>query len=194
MYREFSSAILFESQSRDLTIKVFAKETLCPVIVGPLSCFVTAWCIANSDPTSQWSLVFCDYTKCTIEGFVKHFQNFGGNSYQHGSIVTLLSNKPFGHLHSTIASLFPCLQRVVLVRQDTSSYSSITHFLPSLSCLHKLTSLKTLTIHDDLLISTASLLPQHCPSLSQVTVTNPVLFCPLVVPNFNSYIYCMSSG
>ena len=63
---------------------------------------------------------------------------------------------------------------------------NLSSFLPLLACLHKLTSLKAFILDNGLLPSAASLLPQHCPSLSTIMVSNPGLFCPLVVPNFNT--------
>ena len=193
--------ILFESQSHDLIRKLFAGDTLLPVLNGPLSCHVTAWCIANSDPTSQWTLCFIE-DQCTIQDFANQLQKFSDTSYQHGSIISLFTNNPnvFVHIHPSaqlpVPSLLLHLQSIVFFLDKDillTDSADISHLLPFLSCLHKLTSLKTLVIADnDLLPSAASLLPQHCPSLSKVIVSNPSLFHSLVVPNFNTltYIIC----
>ena len=50
--------ILFETQSHDLTTEVYTNKSVSPTITNSLECFVTAWCVANSDPTSQWLLEF----------------------------------------------------------------------------------------------------------------------------------------
>ena len=174
--------ILFESQSRDLTTKVFAEETLLPVFYDPLSCYVTAWCIANSDPTSQWNLRFMEDNESRIGEFVNQFPKFGDSPYQHGTIIGLFANKPFDIGQSP--SLCSHLQSLVFLL-DFSDISDIdrSHLLSFLPWLHKLTSLKTLAIihkytdmEDNLRLSAASLLPQHCPSLSTIAVVNPVLF------------------
>ena len=191
--------LLFESQSRDLTTKVFAEETLVSLADDPLSCYVTAWCIANSDPTSQWSLWFRKDNRCGIDEFVNHLQKFGDGSYQHGSIIGLFVYKTsVNHLNpSTIAQLplFSHLQMIVFIFDEDKlndiSISDIdiqaSHLLPFLSHLHKLTSLKTLVIiEEDLRLPVASLLPQHCPSLSTVVVSNPGLFRPFVISNFST--------
>ena len=181
--------ILFESQSRDLTAKVFAEETLCSCIDGPLSCHVTAWCIANSDPTSQWNLIFKE-DQCRIEDFVNQLQKFVDSSYQHGAIIGLFAENQnvFVHLSSQLPSLLLHLQTIEFYHDVSENFipEDISCMLPFLSYLHKLTSLKRLVIDGGYLPSAASLPPQQCPSLSTIAVTNPVLFYSLVVPNFNT--------
>ena len=192
--------ILFESQSRDLTTKLFAKERLVVFVDGPLSCYVTAWCIANSDPTSQWNVWFFKGNECRIEDFVNHLQNFGDSSYQHGEIIGLYLDKPFDHLHpSTVAQLpsfFSHLQSFIFMqdKENINPGLNLSPFLPLFACFHKLTSLKTFLLGSGgLLPSAASLLPQHCPSLSTIIVFNPGLFRPLVVPNLNTLTFILCS-
>ena len=36
------------------------SEDMVRLVSNPLECFVTAWCVANSSPTSRWSLRFED--------------------------------------------------------------------------------------------------------------------------------------
>ena len=81
--------LLFESQSFDLVTELFKAETSEPLISNPLECFVTAWCVANSSPTSRWILRFEDLSM--LANFVDHFERFGCCSMKckHGTIVGL---------------------------------------------------------------------------------------------------------
>ena len=71
-YNPYFFQLLFESQSFDLVTELFKAETSEPLITNPLECFVTAWCVANSSPTSRWSLRFEDLSM--LANFVDHFE------------------------------------------------------------------------------------------------------------------------
>ena len=88
-YNPYFFQLLFESQSFDLVTELFKAETSEPLISNPLECFVTAWCVANSSPTSRWSLRFEDLSM--LANFVDHFERFGCCSMKckHGTIVGL---------------------------------------------------------------------------------------------------------
>ena len=67
--------MLFETQSRDLTTKLFSNKSKVDLLItNPLECFVTAWCVANSDHTSQWKIKCND--DLLLEGFLEHFVRF----------------------------------------------------------------------------------------------------------------------
>ena len=75
-YNPYFFQLLFESQSCDLvTDQLFVGKTSEPLMTNPLECFVTAWCVANSSPTSRWSLRFEDLSM--LANFVDHFERFG---------------------------------------------------------------------------------------------------------------------
>ena len=109
--------LLFESQSFDLVTELFKAETSEPLISNPLECFVTAWCVANSSPTSRWSLRFEDLSM--LANFVDHFERFGCCSMKckHGTIVGLYVDSSkyralskYSIILSSLSSLFPCLE------------------------------------------------------------------------------------
>ena len=80
-----------------------------------------------------------------------------------------------------------CKTCIYILDEDFSDIIPDIDVAHLLFCLHKLTSLKILAIVEgNLLQSVPSLLPQHCPSLSTITVSNSVFFHSLVVPNFNT--------
>ena len=116
-YNPYFFQLLFESQSFDLVTELFKEEISEPWISNPLECFVTAWCVANSSPTSRWSLRFEDFLM--LANFVDHFERFGCYSLKckHGTIVGLNveSSKyralsKYTTICSSLSSLFPCLK------------------------------------------------------------------------------------
>ena len=143
--------MLFETQSRDLTTELFSnKSNVAPKITNPLECFVTAWCVANSDPTSQWNLVCKD--DLLLEGFVEHFMRFTNVSdsikSSNGSVTWIcLSSIKQPHatakLVTSFSSLFPCLENFTL---ETNNPAVIAENVPLLCSVVKLSSLKTLMI------------------------------------------------
>ena len=199
--------MLFETQSRDLSTKLFSnKNNIAPAITNPLECFVTAWCVANSDPTSQWTMTFDN--DLLLEGFVEHFVRFTNvsdstkSSYgsvteilleDHGSIKQPLAT---AELVKTFPSLFPCLELI-------SFPAGIAENVPFLCSAVKLSSLKTLAIvtddqEGDELPAAVCIPPLHCPSLTTILLegrASALLIESLVLPNINTLttIY-MSDG
>ena len=86
-YNPYYFQLLFEFQSCDLVNELFLKETSQPFITNPLECFVTAWCVANSSPSSRWSPKFEDLS--IFLKFLDNLERFGYCSMklQHGKIV-----------------------------------------------------------------------------------------------------------
>ena len=113
-YNPYFFQLLFESQSFDLVTELFKAETSEPLISNPLECFVTAWCVANSSPTSRWSLRFEDLSM--LANFVDHFERFGCCSMncKHGTIVGLHVDsskyRALSIILSSLSSLFPYLE------------------------------------------------------------------------------------
>ena len=188
--------LLFESQSFDLVTELFKEETSEPLISNPLECFVTAWCVANSSPTSRWSLRFEDFSM--LANFVDHFERFGCYSLKckHGTIMGLYveSSKyralsKYTTICSSLLFLFPCLEYLYL---DDIPVVDVTHFVPLFSSVHKLVSLKIFIITiegDEGGLPAVTIPPQHCPSLSMVLLegrTSSFLFQSLVLPNINT--------
>ena len=188
--------LLFESQSFDLVTELFTAETSEPLISNPLECFVTAWCVANSSPTSRWSLRFEDLSM--LANFVDHFERFGCCSMKckHGTIVGLYVDSSkyralskYSIILSSLLSLFPCLEYFEL---NSIPVVDVTHFVPLFSSVHKLVSLKSFTISiegDEGGLPAVTIPPQHCPSLSVVELVgraSSFLFQSLVLPNINT--------
>ena len=188
--------LLFESQSFDLVTELFKAETSNPSIANPLECFVTAWCVANSSPTSRWSLRFEDLSM--LANFVDHFERFSCCSMncKHGTIVGLhVDSSKYRALskYTTICSsllfVFPCLEYFGL---DDIPVVDVTHFVPLFSSVHKLVSLKVFVISiegDEGGLPAVTIPPQHCPSLSVVDLAgraSSFLFQSLVLPNINT--------
>ena len=143
--------ILFETQSHYLTTKLFTNKNVAPTITNPLECFVTAWCVANSDLTSQWVLVFENIL--VLKEFLEHFERFaidcGSTKSSYGSVVgmALGSSQHFISQHATaelvqsLSSLFPCLE---LFSFDIDAPTGIEQIMPLLGSVLKLvSSLKT---------------------------------------------------
>ena len=195
-YNPYFFQLLFESQSFDLVTELFKAETSEPLISNPLECFVTAWCVANSSPTSRWSLRFEDLSM--LANFVDHFERFGCCSMKckHGTIVGLYveSSKyralsKYSIILSSLSSLFPCLEYFYL---KNIPVVDVTHFVPLFSSVHKLVSLKVFVITiegDEGGLPAVTIPPQHCPSLSVVELegrASSFLFQSLVLPNINT--------
>ena len=188
--------LLFESQSFDLVTELFKAETSEPLISNPLECFVTAWCVANSSPTSRWSLRFEDLSM--LANFVDHFERFGCCSMKckHGTIVGLYVDSSkcralskYSIICSSLFLLFPCLEYFNLHHIPVVD---VTHFVPFFSSVHKLVSLKVFIITiegDEGGLPAVTIPPQHCPSLSVVMLdgtASSFLFQSLVLPNINT--------
>ena len=195
-YNPYFFQLLFESQSFDLVTELFKAETSEPLISNPLECFVTAWCVANSSPTSRWSLRFEDLSM--LANFVDHFERFGCCSMKckHGTIVGLSVDSSkyralskYSIIFSSLSSLFPCLQYLYL---NDIPVVDITHFVPLFSSVHKLVSLKVIDIiieGDEGGLPAVTIPPQHCPSLSVVGLedrASSFLFQSIVLPNINT--------
>ena len=195
-YNPYFFQLLFESQSFDLVTELFKAETSEPLIINPLECFVTAWCVANSSPTSRWSLRFKDLSM--LANFVDHFERFGCCSMKckHGTIVGLnvVSSKyralsKYSIICSSLSSLFPCLE---FFRLRHIPVVDVTHFVLLFSSVHKLVSLKAFVITiegDEGGLPAVTIPPQHCPSLSVVDLSgraSSFLFQSLVLPNINT--------
>ena len=195
-YNPYFFQLLFESQSFDLVTELFKAETSEPWIGNPLECFVTAWCVANSSPTSRWSLRFEDLSM--LANFVDHFERFGCCSMncKHGTIVGLHVHSSkyralskYSIILSSLSSLFPCLE---YFNQHHIPVVDVTHFVPLFSSVHKLVSLKVfgITIEgDEGGLPAVTIPPQHCPSLSVVDLkgrASSFLFQSLVLPNINT--------
>ena len=195
--------MLFETQSRDLATKVFTnKSDVVPSINNPLECFVTSWCVANSDTTSQWIPNFSD--DLLLEGFVEHFTRFTNVSDSTksscGSVtgISLNDDVSIKHPHATaelvksFSSLFPCLELIAFVINP----AGIAENIPLLCSVVKLSSLKTLIIDtgdqegDELPAAVCTCIPPlHCPSLTSITLIGRVgasLIESLILPNINT--------
>ena len=160
-------------------------------MTNPLECFVTAWCVANSSPTSRWSLRFEDLS--LLVNFVDYFERFGCCSMKckHGTIVGLYVHSSkyralskYTTICSSLLLLFPCLEYFGL---DHIPVVGVTHFVPLFSGVHKLVSLKAFAIGiEGDQLSAMTIPPQHCPSLSTVELwgkASSFLFQSLVMPN-----------
>ena len=189
-YNPYYFQLLFESQSCDLVSELFLKETSEPMITNPLECFVTAWCVANSNPSSRWSLHFEDSS--ILAKFVDHFERFGYCSMkQHGTIVGIEIDGVFKYstILPSLSSFFSYLERFSL---KNILVVDVTHFVPFFSSLHKLVSLKVLVIcirGDEGVLPAVTIPPQHCPSLSFVGIESRAisfLIQSLVLPNIKS--------
>ena len=190
-YNPYFFQLLFESQSCDLVNELFLKETSEPTITNPLECFVTAWCVANSSPSSRWSLHFEDLS--IFLKFVDHLERFGYCSMkqQHGTIVEISIDQvtKYSTILSSLSSLFPCLEYLSL--NDIPAVD-VTHFVPLFSSLHKLVSLKLIKITikgDEGVLPAVTIPPQHCPSLSNIQLESReslFLFRSLVLPNIST--------
>ena len=195
-YNPYFFQLLFESQSFDLVTELFKEETSQPFISNPLECFVTAWCVANSSPTSRWNLRFKDFSM--LANFVDHFERFGCYSMKckHGTIVGLyvdsskyLALSKYATICSSLLLLFPCLEYFGL---DHVPVVDVTHFVPLFSSVHKLVSLNVFAIStegDEGGLPAVTIPPQHCPSLLVVELyrrAGSFLFHSLVMPNINT--------
>ena len=195
--------MLFETQSRDLTTKLFSnKSNIAPSITNPLECFVTAWCVANSDPTAQWTL-YCN-DDLLLEGFVDHIVRFTNVSdstkSSYGSVTGILLEgyrcikQPHAtaELLKSFSSLFPYLELIMLGINP----AGIAENVPLLCSVVKLSSLKTLSVDTgyqecDELPAAVCIPPLHCPSLTTIMLqgrASASLIDSLVLPNINTLI------
>ena len=192
-YNPYFFQLLFESQSCDLVNELFLKETSEPTITNPLECFFTAWCVANSSPSSHWSLNFENLS--ILAKFVDHFERFGYCSMkqQHGTIVGIDIDGVFKYstILPSLSSFFPYLE---FFHFNNIPVVDVIHLVPFFSSLHKLVSLKVLYISfkgDEGVLPALTIPPQHCPSRSWVDIegrASSFLFQSLVLPNINTLI------
>ena len=198
--------MLFETQSCDLISKLFfRKRSVTTTITNPLECFVTAWCVANSDPTSQWKFTFENFL--ILENFVKHCMCFAKvfgskkTSYDK-SVVGIMLNCTQQHLiisqHASeelvrsLALLFPGLEFLGFFITP----AGIAQAVPLLCIIHKLVSLKMLTIKTVIMdnkledeFPAICIPPLHCPSLKSVWLwgkKSVPLIQSLILPNINT--------
>ena len=190
-YNPYYFQFLFESQSCDVVNELFLKETSEPMITNPLECFVTAWCVANSSPSSRWNLSLENLS--ILAKFVDHVEQFGYCSMkqQHGTIVGIDIDgvSKYSTILPSLSLFFPYLEYFHL---NNIPVVDVTHFVPLFSSLHELVSLKILVITlkgDEGVLPAVTIPPQHCPSLSFVGIegrASSFLFQSLVLPNFKS--------
>ena len=195
--------IMFETQSRDLTTKLFTNVNIYPAITTPLECFVTAWCVANSDPTSQWIPEFENIL--VLKYFLEHFERFaidcGSTKSSYGSVVGmgltssqhLISQHVTAELVQSLSSLFPCLEIFVF---GIDAPADIEQMVPLLGSVFKLvSSMKTLMIgsndtdQEGELPAAVCIPPLHCPSLTTVYLVGRAsasLIQSSVLPNINT--------
>ena len=198
--------MLFETQSCDLISKLFShKRSVTTTITNPLECFVTAWCVANSDPTSQWKFTFANFL--ILENFVKHCMCFAKvfgskkTSYDK-SVVGIMLNCTQQHLFisqhaseelaQSLALLFPGLEFLGFFITP----AGIAQAVPLLCIIHKLVSLKMLTIKTVIMdnkledeFPAICIPPLHCPSLKSVWLwgkKSVPLIQSLILPNINT--------
>ena len=191
--------LLFETQSCDLISKLFFKRSVTTTITNPLECFVTAWCVDNSDPTSQWMLKFDNIF--VLMNFIEHFKRFtisyGSAKLSYGSVVGMglnssehfISQHATGELVQSVSSLFPCLEFL----EFSINPGSIEQIVPFLCSVHKLVSLKMLTMmikdFENKLPAAVFIPPLHCPSLTTITLegrASGLFILSLVLPNINT--------
>ena len=189
--------VLFESQSRDLITELFSGKSFQPTcsIVNPIECFVTAWCVANSDPTVQWMLGF-ENILMLVE-FAKHYEKYAlkSESFLPGSVkgISLRSSPGKQELSGRdlqlVSSIFPSLQFFALNITSASFYPQIE---PLLGCVNQMFSLNTLIIRakdcSDLEVELPSGPTQCCPSLTTFWVEgiNTLLFQSFLLPNIST--------
>ena len=197
--------MLFETQSRNLIAKLFilCEENIATTINNPLECFVTAWCVANSDRTTKWMLDFENIL--VLKNFLEHFDKFaigcGSTKSSYGSVVGMGLNSSEQHLISQYAtaelvqllsSLFPCLEFLVLSINPTG----LKQIVPLLCSVLKLASLKTLMFNasndndqEDELPTAVCIPPLHCPSLTTVWLSGRAsasLLQSLILPDIEN--------
>ena len=197
--------LLFESQSSSLVTELFMGEMSKPLISNSFECFLTAWCVANSNATSRWSL--CFNTMLMLKNFADFFERFGCylEDQQHGAIVGLVfdtlelqQSESHNILMRSLPSLFPCLEYLRLHTFNVDLFQLV----PLFYSIHKLVSLKVLSVsiggHCDefWLPAPVSIPAQHCPSLLVLGLigrASSFLFQSFVVPNINtqtSMLWC----
>ena len=201
--------MMFETQSRDLTTKLFThKNNVAPSMNNLLECFITAWCVANSDPTSQWSLTF--HNDLLLEGFVENFVRFTNVSdstkCSYKSVtgmvfsihVSIKQPHATAELVKSFSSLFPCLEFISF----SVNPAGIAENVPLLCSVVKLSSLKTLAIctddqEGDELPAAVCIPPLHCPSLTAIRLggrASASLIESMILPNINTLTTIVMGG
>ena len=187
--------LLFETQSHELTTRLFANENIIPTITNPLECFVTAWCVANSDPTSQWSLELESIS--LLDKFVQHFDRFASNKSSYGSVTWIWladihQEDATAELGRSLSKLFPSLEGLLLY---PIKFESIKQIFPMLDNLLKLTSLQALLVNTYMaegeLPAVVSIPELRCPSLKSVWLQgagSASLIPSLVLPNMSTLV------
>ena len=188
--------VLFETQSHELTTRLFANENIIPTITNPLECFVTAWCVANSDPTSLWSLELESIS--LLDKFVQHFDRFASNKSSYGRVTWIWladihQEDATAELGRSLSKLFPSLEGLALYPMKLESIKQI---FPMLDNLLKLTtSLQALVVNTykakGELPAVVSIPELHCPSLKSVWlqgVGSASLIPSLVLPNISTLV------
>ena len=184
------------NERNELTTQLFTIENIVLSITNPLECFVTAWCVANSDPKSQWSLQFESIS--ILDKFVQHFDRFVSNKSSYGTVTWIwLTNihqeDATAELGCSMSKVFPSLEGLALV---CMRLESIKQIFPMLDNLLKLTiSLKALVVHmyraEGELPAVVSIPELHCPSLKTVWlqgVGSASLIPSLVLPNISTIV------
>ena len=186
--------LLFESQSDQLVTQFFKGEQIRLELNDKLECFVTAWCVVRSDPTSQWSFIFQDIS--LLNKFIDQIRH---EPCQYGSIKAL--NLRFSHPQSTtfakmcsqIATTLPSTLHSLDCLVLNINPVNIIHIAPLLSCISKMPSLKSITIGGDAdgdnFQATPPTVILRCPLLSSVSLlckTGYFLFRSFVLPNMKT--------
>ena len=196
--------VLFETQSPDLNAKLFHEVSVTTAIENPLECFVTAWCVANSDPTSQWKCSFEDILM--LENFVKNFKLFCSSPKPSSVVVIvlnckdklLISQQASEELGQSFPSVFPHLEFLGFV----TTPASVPQITPLLSSIQKLANLKMLHIkikqgiEDELPAVLNSIQPTICPSLRNIFLeceahVGKLFVQSLVLPNIDNLTVIM---
>ena len=186
--------VLFETQSLELTTRIFASKNVIPTINNPLECFVTAWCVANSDPTSQWSLKF--ETILILGKFMQYFERFVSEKSSYGTVTWIWledihQEDATAELGRSLSKLFPSLEGLALIHM---TLEGIKQIFPMLDCVLKLVSLKAFVIYTYYkakgeLPAAVTIPGLHCPSLKTVWLqgTKSASLIPsLVLPNIST--------
>ena len=196
--------VLFEAKSADLNSKLFHEVSVTTTITNPLECFVTSWCVANSDLTSQWKCIFKDILM--LENFVKNFKLFC-SSPKASSVVLivlnckdklLISEQASEELGQSFPSVFSCLEFLGFVITP----ASVPQITPLLCSIQKLTNLQMLHIktkqgiEDELPAVLNSIQPTICPSLRNIFLeceahVGKLFVQSLVLPNIDNLTVIM---
>ena len=196
--------VLFEAQSPDFNSKLFHEVSVTTTINNPLECFVTAWCVANSDPTSQWKCIFKDILM--LENFVNNFKLFCSSPKASSVVLVvltckdklLISQQASEELGQSFPSVFSHLEFLGFV----TTPASLPQITPLLCSIQKLTNLKMLHIktkqgiEDELPAVLNSIQPTICPSLRNIFLeggphVGKLFVRSLVLPNIDNLTVIM---